>query len=496
MFNPIFTDPNNALLRDRLTRISEELRNIKLSTSEEYQAAVYSAVNAVLSLGLSMTPLQPVSAESPAVLGDVVDNYTILNNDAQDIANELLRIEDAAASFFNLSATSQNQLRQQIREFVFASSKDTYIEGFLNTASIKSTTANLDFNAGLATNALLNETIITPIFSIGPSSSGNLDTDTLIDNLNDGRIDTNFVWNGEILELILSFSSPQIMNRISINLDIYEGLDISSFTTSPDGTLVEDILLDIGVSKLRLDGTSNKFSGDVVIDFPPRHVKTARLVISDITGNSLISLREIICYSRRYSSTGQLTSNSISAPTGNVRFSVIQNVFAPYTSITHQISYDGTQFIAITPGDVVLSKSPFFYRALFERSTARFNQPSNPVKQSPLDSVSSVNYSLVGTSTIPLGNGIIERSLQVNSVTGPITLRENIIPNTLVIQEGSIILNPDQGDYVFTNNVISFSELVTGIIISYQTTSLGSAAIKDREEYYTPFLYEVKFETK
>lgn len=495
MFNPVFTDPNNALLKDRLARISSQLRNLVLSTAEEYQAEVYSAVNAVLSLGIAMTPLAPVASEGPAVVGDAATNYEFLNNDAQDIANELLRIEDAAASFFNLAATSQNQLRQQIREFVFASNQQRYSEDFLNSSKLPSVTANIDFSAGLATNSLLDETQVSPTFSIGPGSIGAIDSTSSLDNLTDSRVDTALVWSGTALELVLTFDTPQIMNRISLNLDTYAGLEIDTFTTSPDGTLVEDVLADMDLDRILLDGTSSKFSGDVVIDFPPRHVKTARVLIFDRVGQGLISFREFSCFKRRYSSTGQLTSSAITVPTGTVVFSTQQNVFTPLVSITHQISYDGTQFTAINPGDIItLSSSPFFYRAVLERSSSRFDSVQGPLVQSPLDPIASPNYVLITTTTTPLGNGIIERTLQVNNVTGPIVIRDTPMPNTLVIQEGSVILSSTAGDYSFVNNTITFPQPVTGLTISYQTTSLGSAALKDREEFYTALLYEFKFE--
>jgi hypothetical protein len=492
--NPVFTDPNNALLKDRLARISEQLRNLVLSTADEYQAEVYSAVNAVLDLGVAMTPLFPVAAAGPATVGDVINNYTVLNNDAADIASEMLRIENSTADFFNLAATSQNQLRQQIREFIFASNPNKYNEEFLNVNNLTSITANLDFNAGVATNALIDETSLSPIFTIGQRSIGSIDASSSIGNLSDGRVDTALLWNGSSIELVLTFPTPQIMNRISIDLDDYNGLEIDTFTTSPDGTLIEDVLLDIDMDRIILDGTSNKFSGDVIIDFPPRHVKTARLIIQDRVGAGLIAFRGFACSARRYSSTGQLTSLQIASPTGTVLFDATQNVFAPYVSITHQISYNGTQFTAINPGDsITLIATPYYYRAVLERSTSRFNTSSNALAQTPLDPIASPNYTLASTTTTPLGNGIIERTLQVNSVVGPIVLRDIPMPNTLSIQEGSVILSQANGDYTFTNNTISFMSSVTGLTISYQTSSLGASALKDREEYYTPLLYSISF---
>lgn len=494
--NPVFTDPNDSLLKDRLARISEDLHGLKLSTTEDYQAAVYSAVNAVLDLGLAMTPFAPVAGEGPAIVGDVANNFTILNNDAADIANELLRIEDGAGSLFNLAATAQNQLRQQIREFVFGSNTRRYVEEFLNSNNLPNTTATIDFNAGLATNNLLDETFVTPTYAISTNSIGSIEVGSSLDNLSDDRVDTAFTWDGPVLELVLTFPTPQIINRLAINLDTYAGVEVETLVTSPDGTLIEDVLADLGQDSIVLDGTSNKFSGDVIIDFPPRHASVMRIVLVDQIGSGSIGLRSLAISQRRYGATGQLTTNPITAPSGDVIFSVEQNVFAPYVSITHQISYDGVSFSVINPGPISLLSSPFWYRAVLERSSTRFDLAQGPLAKGPLDPIQSPSYTVTSTVSTPVGNGVLERSIQLDSVTGPIVLRDQPLNNTLQVKEGSIILSQDASDYAYnpTQQAISFPSTVSGITVSYQTTALGSQAISDRKEYYTPLLYGFRFE--
>lgn len=496
MLNPIFTDPNNALLQDRLNRISSKLRSVVLSTAQDYAAEIYSAINAVTSLGLAMTPLTPVVSQGPAIVGAVITNYTSLNNDAQDIANEMLRVEDLAATAFNKAAASQNQLRQQIREFVYAPNQQRYSEEFVTTNNLVNVTANIDFNAGVATNALVNTITLTPAISIGPNSIGSMDPSSSIANLTDGQTDTVFTWNGTVLELFLTFPTAQIMNRLTLNLDNYSEIEIDTFTTSPDGTLVQDILVDLGDQTILLDGTSNKFSGSCVIDFPPRYVQSVRLIIKDRVGTGLIAFRQFTCSQLSFSPTGQLTTIPITTPVGEVIFSTVQEAFYPYVSITHQISYDGTQFTSINPGDIItLISSPFFYRATLSTNTSKFNTPQGPLVQSPLDPVFSPFYTLASSTVTPIGSGIIERVLQVNGVIGPIILRDIPLPNTLIIQEGSVILSLTDGDYTFSNDTISFSGGVTGLTISYQTSSLGNSAIQDLLTFYTPLLYEFKFES-
>lgn len=497
MFNPVFTNPNNALLQDRLNRITEQLRNTELSTAEDYAAEIYSAINTVISLGLAMTPLTPVGSQGPAVVGDVETNYTDLNNDAQDIANEMLRVEDLAATAFNEAAASQNQLRQQIRQFIYTPNQQVYVEDFVNENNLTNVTANVDFNAAVATNALVSTTPLIPTISIGPNSVGSLDPTTAIANLTNGQIDTVFSWNGTTLELFLTFPTAQIMNRLILNLDNYNELEIDTFTTSPDGNLIQDVLEDLGYTNILIDGTSNKFSGVVTIDFPPRYILSARLIINDRTGAGLIAFRQLSCLQLSFSPTGQLTSIPITAPTGTVIFTTIEEAFYPYTSITHQISYNGSQFSAINPGDTIaLVTSPFFYRATLSTNTSQFTNQQGALIQSPLDPVASPYYTLSTSSITPLGSGLIERTLQFSSVNGPIVLRDTPLANTLIVQEGSVILSLAGGDYTFdtSSETITFPESVTGITISYQTSSLGNSAIQDLVSYYTPLLYEYRFE--
>jgi hypothetical protein len=195
-----------------------------------------------------------------------------------------------------------------------------------------------------------------------------------------------------------------------------------------------------------------------------------------------------------------LTSIPITSPTGTVVFTTNQEAFYPYVSITHQISYDGTQFSAINPGDTIsLISSPFYYRATLSTNVSQFTNPQGALIQSPLDPVASPYYSLSTSTTTPLGSGLLQRTLQFSSVNGPIVLRDTPLANTLIIQQGAVIQSIVSGAYTYssTTNTIAFaagSLPLSGITVSYQTSSLGNAAIQDLQTYYTPLLYEYLFE--
>src|SRR5271157_1319921 len=153
MFNPIFDSVQTSqLIRNRIARIANQLRSFKAYTQVDYQAEVYSAVNGVLNLGNKMTPPVYFAGQTPATVGNINTYLGNLNNDGNDVAAEVTSIETQIAQYYNLSAGVQNTLRQTIREQVYASIANQYIEAFVNDVQMQlGYTANLDFNAGVAT---------------------------------------------------------------------------------------------------------------------------------------------------------------------------------------------------------------------------------------------------------------------------------------------------------------------------------------------------------
>lgn len=487
MFDDLISDSGNTIMVARLNRAVAGLVAQPYSTLEEYQSAIYSIVNKILTLQSQMQPLTPITAESPCLIGDITGNLTLLNEDATDTASQLENVENDIARLFNLAEAAQTNIRQVLRQKLYTNTVSSYTEPFISNINIQNSTATIDYAAGIALLPLISEIITAPSITLGISSIGN-STDEL-SLLTDNDATTTYNWIGSRLELIFSFTSIQIINRLYIDLDVYDGLEIVEFSSSPDGIVYGDILGDLSVDNIPLDSSSNKNSGSVIVDFPPQYTSSMKIVIENVVAANSVSLRGIQLASRQYSSSGQLTSTIINAPIGSVSFEadVLVDI---YTTITHQLSLDNVHFYSIQPGIQTIGQA-FWYRALLTRSDQQFTNSSNLLQGTSQDPSVSANYSLVSSSAISLGSNITERIINLSSVTGAIVLIDTIVPGSLQIQIGSVFLNNSQ--YSFNNNTISLVSPAANISIIYQTSSLGATSVAALKNYYTPQLQEVRF---
>src|SRR5438309_3095315 len=128
---PPFTNTNTSLLQKRLDRVVGQLRTLSFPTKEEYIAEIYNQVDRVIDTGYGMSKLIQVAAKTPAKIGDIETPITTLNNDGIDIINELNRVEDVIAQYFNMAAAAENELRQIIRNNMVTSSQTKFYEGFV-----------------------------------------------------------------------------------------------------------------------------------------------------------------------------------------------------------------------------------------------------------------------------------------------------------------------------------------------------------------------------
>src|ERR1035441_1703533 len=150
------------LLNARLAQAMASLRGTPVVTREDLLATVYSALNAVLALGNNVTPLLPVAREGPAIAGDLTGNFQLLGQDAQAIIRQLIGTENDAATLFNLFASTQNNLRQTIREAVYTSGFRRYVEEFISGTNLGTCTATIDYNSGSVCLPLASELFVQP----------------------------------------------------------------------------------------------------------------------------------------------------------------------------------------------------------------------------------------------------------------------------------------------------------------------------------------------
>ena len=487
MFSATPTDIQDALIQNRLQRCAQALRQASFSTREDWQAEILTQCNTVFGSAGSMTPLQLPAAATPAVIGDITGNLSLLNQDATDVAAELLSAENVAGVNYNMAASSQNAIRQKIRERIYGPTPTVWREPFLHARNLASYTATLDFDAGSAFLPLTSETFYSPSIALGLSTLGSSTSD--LANLTDGNIETVYTFNGSRLELVLSFPSTVIVNRVQFQLDTYDGMEIVSWTSSPDGTLSDDLLAQLGGNQL-LSSLTGKDSGDCIFDMPPNSVQSMRIVIEDRSGLQRIGLRGLLVSGRQYSSSASLTSVPILRPSGTLVLSTQESSLDPYTRITHQISLDGISYQSLLPGVPIALAVPFWYRALLSRNDSLF--ASTLTSASALNLTLSANYQIVSLSSQPCGSGLVQNTLVFSNVTGPISLLDTPLGNSLVVQSGSRIL---QGpDYAFTDNVLSFPATQASLIVRYQVSGSGTGPTASRRTYYSPLLTDVRFE--
>ena len=203
-----------------------------------------------------------------------------------------------------------------------------------------------------------------------------------------------------------------------------------------------------------------------------------------------ISLRNIQFSQRTVSPSGQVQSLQITQPLGTVVFRAAQHTADQLTAIAHQVSTDNVHYQSVTPDQVLAV--PYWYRAVLTRIDANFDQAAAPVDMAGTDPSLNPDYTLQSTETTDLGGGIIERTLNFSAISGPVQFEETPLDGTLVVFNGTVPVDPNS--YTFTHNCISFTGAQTGIMVRYQTSAFARAGLPARKNFYSPLLFEVRFE--
>lgn len=492
MYNPTFTNPNNALLQGRLNRAINTLRALSYPTREQYQATVYNIVNKIINIGYAMTPLKLINAYTPAKIGDYEKPVTTLNNDASDIINEVNRVENLVSTYYNLAAAAENTLRQQIRSTIYSSTQNLFYEGFIDSTQIaSSSTGQIDANAGCYTNPVTTETILSPTVTIGAASIGSISSGSLT-NITEQNPTTYLEWEGTVLELVFTFSTITPINRIYLKQYDYQDISITSLTTTPDGNYIQDILADdLGVNSLLCGVTANKSAAENTIDFSPKNCQTLSLILTDLTGQGSINLDWVQLVQREYQSSAILNSIPITTPLGQIVFNADVVNQEPYSLVSHQISYDGTTFSGITPGQVLnITSSTYWYRAILSLNESLITQSGQSVNTG-LDPSSSTNYTISSISSVSIGNNLIVKTLVFTSISGPVVIQDPLLVNTLYLQQGASILS--KNSYTFVNGTLTLAVQATNVTVVYQT-STDTTSLSSLLDYFSPILVSYSFE--
>jgi hypothetical protein len=178
-------------------------------------------------------------------------------------------------------------------------------------------------------------------------------------------------------------------------------------------------------------------------------------------------------------------------------FRAAQHTADQLTAIAHQVSIDNVHYQSVMPDQVLALAVPYWYRAVLTRIDANFDQAAAPLEFQGVDPVGFVHdtdsaYVLQSTATTDLGGGTIERTLNFSAISGPVQFEETPLDGTLVVFNGTVPVDPNS--YTFTHNCISFTGAQTGIMVRYQTSAFARAGLPARKNFYSPLLFEVRFE--
>ena len=217
-----------------------------------------------------------------------------------------------------------------------------------------------------------------------------------------------------------------------------------------------------------------------------------RVVISCLTGQTAFGLRSFAAYNRSYQSSGMVTSQPIYLSGTAATFFTEQVTTSPCTSITHQISTDGVNFVSITPGVVPVSQ-PFWYRAILNRSDSAFNQQSSPLLPLPSSAAANTPYTINSQTTTTLDNRMVEQTIVLSNVSGPVVFQDAPLTGSLSSQVGSAVLEVSLGLHADWHHLDLCGYSSTGDDFMQDVNS-GICPSPSLQNYYSPLLYEARFQ--
>jgi hypothetical protein len=88
---------------------------------------------------------------------------------------------------------------------------------------------------------------------------------------------------------------------------------------------------------------------------------------------------------------------------------------------------------------------------------------------------------------------MVEQTIVLSNVSGPVVFQDAPLTGSLSVQVGSLFLK-NGSDFTLTGTTLTFAATQALVTISYQTSALGASALASLQNYYSPLLYEARFQ--
>ena len=99
-----------------------------------------------------------------------------------------------------------------------------------------------------------------------------------------------------------------------------------------------------------------------------------------------------------------------------------------------------------------------------QRLDGNFGQAAGPLTMPGQDPNINSGTTIANITTVDLGNGVLQRSINLAAASGTITLNETPLGGTLVIYQGTVVLPP--AGYTVAGNAITFPQALSGVTLS------------------------------
>ena len=99
-----------------------------------------------------------------------------------------------------------------------------------------------------------------------------------------------------------------------------------------------------------------------------------------------------------------------------------------------------------------------------QRLDGNFGQAAGPLTMPGQDPSINSGTTIANITTVDMGNGVLQRSINLTAASGTITLNETPLGGTLVVYQGTVVLQPS--GYSVSGNTITFPLAMRGAMVS------------------------------